>query len=165
MTAAGLVVSLVAGSASLAWAYAAAGADGGARGLSLLGVIWLTAEWRRWRWVRGLGLFVYVGFAAYGLWIGLPASRMVIGVLGALLAWDLGDFRERLRRASPTDDRRGLELRHLGRLVIVAAAGLLLAGLTAVLRVRLTFEVVTLLVVLTALGLAQLVRWLGQRGG
>lgn len=165
MTFIALVFSLLAGSGVLAWAYTQAGLDSAARGLLVLAFCWLVAEWRRWRWFSAFGLFSFIGFAAYGLWIGLPAALMVIGALGALFTWDLGDFLKRLRLAASAEDAPGMELRHLARLLIVAVLGLSLAGLTAVLRVRLTFEVVVGLVLVTAFGLAQLFRWLQGGNG
>lgn len=164
MTNIGLALSLIVGTGALAWAYSQAGLEAAARWLLIIGLFWLAAYWRRWKRVSAWGLFVLIGFAAYGLWIGLPSSLMILGALGGLMAWDLAEFSGRLRYAGPTDDVREMEQRHIGRLVIVAILGTLLAGLTAVVRVPLTFEVVLGLVLVSAIGLAQLIRWLQSRG-
>lgn len=158
------MLSVLAGSAALAWAFSHAGFDGAARVPLGLGFTWLIAQWLRWKWFAALGLFAFLAFAAYGLWIGLPSSLMILGALGGLLAWDLADFSVRLAYAAPRDDVRGMELRHIGRLLIMAVLGTALAALSAILQVRLTFELVLALVILTAVGLAQLVRWLQSRG-
>jgi len=160
----GLVFSLLFGTSALTWSYSQAGLDSGALFLSVLGVLWLIAYWRRWRWFAGFGLLTFIAFAAYGLWISLPAGLMILGALGGLLAWDLQEFTLRLRNALPTEDVRGMEARHMGRLLIVVLAGLSLAGITTFVRVQLTWELVFGLVLLSAGGLIQLARWLGTRG-
>lgn len=164
MTRIGLVLSLIVGGAALAWAYSRAGLDGAARIPILVAASWMVAQWRRWRWFPALGLGAFIVLAAYGLWIGLPAGLMVIGAIGGLAAWDLADFTVRLRYASPMDNVRDLERRHVARLLIVVLLGFLLAGIATFVRLQLTFEVVFVLVVLAAVGLAQLLRWLGERG-
>jgi hypothetical protein len=96
--------------------------------------------------------------AAYGVWNQFPVVWMLLGAVGGLLGWDLSDFGRRLSYASPMDDTRGLERRHLERVGIVAALGLGLAILSVVIRVeRLAFEVAVGLVLLAALGLTRLV--------
>lgn len=164
MTRIALILALLLGSGALAWAFARAGHGPAARWLLVLAAFWLAAYWRRWKWVFPFGLFVFVACAAYGLWIGLPAGLMILGALGGLAAWDLTDFSGRLQYAAPTDNIRELEQRHIGRLIVVAILGFLLAGLTAIVRVPMTFEVVVGLVLLSAIGLAQLIRWLQTRG-
>ena len=68
------------------------------------------------------------------------------------------DFSRRLGYASPMDDTRTMERRHLERVGIVAVLGLGLALLSVVLRFeRLAFEVAVGLLVLAVLGLTRLV--------
>jgi hypothetical protein len=165
MTVVTFLLSLAGATGALAWAYARSGRDATAPWLAAIAAAWLLTEWRRWRWFPPLGLFLLIGFAAYGLWIGLPAPWMVCGALGALFAWDLGDFRNRLRHSPSPHEARAMEARHLARLLIVGVLGAGLAGLTAVLRVRMSLELLIGLVLLTALGLAQLFRWLGSGRG
>jgi hypothetical protein len=160
----GLVLSLSVGSSALAWSYSRAGLDSGALILSILGVLWLIAYWRRWRWFAGFGLLTCIAFAAYGLWISLPPDLMILGALGGLFAWDLQEFTLRLRYALPTEDVRAMEARHMWRLMIVALAGLALAGITKFVRLHFTWELVFGLVLLSAVGLIQLARWLESRG-
>lgn len=155
-----MVLSIMTASGALVWGWWLGGMEGAARWLAAAGALWLLSEWRRLRWVGSLVLLVFIGAAAYGLWLGLPASLMLIGAVAALLGWDLSAFLQRMRRASPHDDLRGMERRHLGRVSIVAALSLVIAGLAAFVRVRLPFEVAVGLALLGTLGLTRLVMWI-----
>jgi len=158
-----MIVSIVVGTAALVWGYSSAGLDSPARWLAVAGAAWLLAQWRRVHWVGSIILLAFVAAAAVGLWIGLPLSLMTLGAVGGLLGWDLADFTRRLHFASATDDLRGMELRHLARVAIVSAIGLGIAGITAIVRVKIPFELAVILVLLAAIGLTRLVAWL-QRG-
>lgn len=155
-----MVLSIVAASGALAWGYSLGGLEGAGRWILIAGALWLLAQWRRLTWVGSLVLLIFIGAAAVGLWIGLPPSLMVIGAVGGLLGWDLAGFLQRMRRASPFDDVHAMELRHLGRVSIVAAISLVIAGLSLIVHIRIPFEVAVALALLGALGLTRLAVWL-----
>jgi hypothetical protein len=155
-----MVVSIVAATGALAWGYSAANLVEPARWFVLAGALWLLAQWRRWSWISSLVLLVFVAAAAFGLWIGLPPSLMVIGAVGGLLGWDLADFLRRLRFAAPSDDGHAMELRHLARVSIVAAISLVIAGVSAIVHIRIPFELAVILALVGTLGLTRLVAWL-----
>jgi hypothetical protein len=158
MTTIALVLSILLGNASLAMGYGQAGATDTSRWFLLLAALWLFAHFRKWYWFSSIGMLVMLVAAAYGIWLQYPAVWMLLGAVGGLLAWDLSDFARRLSLASPMDDTRSMELRHLERVGIVAALGLGLALLSVFLRFqRLAFEVAAGLLLLAALGLARLV--------
>jgi hypothetical protein len=157
MTLVAFILCVVLGIGSLAWGYAAQGLIDGARWLLLMGVLWLFAQWRGWKWYAPLALLVTIFAAAYGLWIELAFGWMVLGAVGGLLAWDLTDFSQRLNLASATDDVLGLERRHVARVGIVAGLGGILAIIAMAVHVRFSFEVVVGLVVLAVLGLTRLI--------
>ena len=158
MTIIAMTVSILLGTASLAYGYSQAGMTDPARGFILLGIVWILSHWRKYYWVSSLAFFLTVLGAAYGVWNGLPTVWMLLGALGGLLGWDLSDFARRLSYAAPTDDIVGMERRHLERVGIVAALGLGIALLSLVIRInRLAFEVAVGLVLLAALGLTRLV--------
>ncbi len=158
-----MVAGIVIGSASLAYGYSLAGLDAPARWFLLLGGFWLIAQWRRWNWAASIALLIFVAAAAFGLWINLPASLMVLGAVGGLLGWDMADFARRLRFASATDDLRGLEMRHLARVLIVAIVSLLIAGIVSLVRIRLPFELAVVLALVAVFGLTRLAAWLQRR--
>ena len=164
MTVIALVLSILIGVGSLVFAYSTAGYQIFTRWLLIFGGLWLFASWQRWRWFSSLGIILLVSMAGYGLWNELPPAWMVAGALGGLFAWDLTNFLHRLRFAARTDDLRGLQIRHLTRLTIVALIGITLFGLATFLRLELSFEWAVLLTLIAVFGVAQLVAWL-RRGG
>jgi hypothetical protein len=151
-------VALTVGIGSLARGYLAGGHAASAYWLLGLGVIWVIAEIRLWRWFASLGFLVCVAAAGYGLWIDLPSGWMLAGALSALVAWDLSDFLRRLLSAAPDDEVSGLTRRHLIRLAIVTAAGLALSLVGMFVRLRFSFEWAALLAILSALGVSLLVK-------
>ena len=158
MTLVALVLSVILGTGSLAYAYSQADQVDLSRWFVWIGVLWILAHWRKIHWASSLAFLLIVLGSAYGVWNGYPTIWMLLGALGGLLGWDLSDFARRVRYAAPTDDIRGMESRHLTRVGLVAALGLGLAFLSAVIRVnRLAFEVAVGLVLLAALGLTRLV--------
>jgi len=158
MTIIALVLSILLGTASLAMGYSQAGAGAYSRWFLILAILWLITHFRKWYWFSSVALLLMIFAAAYGVWNQFPVVWMLLGAVGGLLGWDLSDFARRLSYASPMDDTRGMERRHLERVGIVAALGLGLAILSVVIRVeRLAFEVAVGLVLLAALGLTRLV--------
>lgn len=159
-----MVVSIVVGTGALFWGYSLADLDTPARWLLAAGAAWLFAQWQRLHWAASLALLVFVGAAGYGLWIGLPASLMTLAAVGALLGWDLAGLLYRLRFAALTDDVKSIERMHMARVTVVSALGLVIAGLAAVVRIKLSFELAVVLVLLAGIGLTQVVSWLQRRG-
>lgn len=158
------VIAVLIGVGSIAFAYDGMGFDTLARWLVGFGAFWLFAGWKRWTWVSIIGILLLVALAAFGLWFDLSPGWMISGALGGLMAWDLADFKRRLRFVPAGDDIRGLERRHLARLTIVAVAGAILASIAIYARVGFTFEWGIVLTLIAVLGLTQLVAWL-RRGG
>jgi len=158
MTIIALILSILLGSASLALGYSQGGAAISPIWFLVLAVLWLLAHFRKWYWFSSIALLITIIAAAYGVWQGFPTVWLMIGAVGGLLGWDLSDFARRLHYASPMDDTRNLERRHLGRVGIVAALGLGLALLSVFIHFqRLAFEVAVGLLLLAALGLTRLV--------
>lgn len=122
---------------SLAWGYAEGGYGQAARWLPLVGVIWLLARWRRWRWFPAAGLFLTLTVAATGLWLELTMGWMLAGALGGLLAWDLSDFARRLGEGVP-EDASALTRRHLARLTMLTVLALGCATMLMLAQARFT---------------------------
>lgn len=158
MTIIAMTLSILIGTGSLAYGYSQAGMTDPVRWFVWLAVLWLLSQWRKVYWVASIAFILVLAGAAYGVWNNFTTLWMLLGALGGLLGWDLSDFARRLNYAAPTDDLRGMERRHLARVGIVAAIGIGLAWLSAVIRInRLAFEVAVGLVLLAALGLTRLV--------
>lgn len=157
MTIVAMVLSILLGTGSLVIGYSQANFSN-PLWFVVLGIAWLVAHWQKRHWFSPLAMLVMVAAASYGVWKELSSLWMILGALGGLLGWDLSDFARRLSYASPTDDIRGMERRHLERAGIVAVLGLGLALLSIYIHVqRLAFEVAVGLTLLAALGLTRLV--------
>jgi hypothetical protein len=90
---------------------------------------------------------------------------LVMGTAAALAAWDLADFAERLSLAVSPEHRAVLQRSHLRSLVAAIASGLLLALLASVVRLQLSFGVVSLLALILVLALAGIPRVMKGGGG
>lgn len=153
-------ISILVGAGSLAWDFYAEGHVSLARWILLIGLVWLIAEIRRWRLLASLGLPTCIIIAGIGLWMDLSLGWMLAGALGALIAWDLADFMRRAEHASPEDDVQALTRRHLLRLMIIVAIGLVLALVGMITRLEFSFEWTAFLALLAAIGVTQLVGWM-----
>jgi hypothetical protein len=158
------LVSLGIGFGSLAWSYLQVDHEYIALFLSLYGALWILAKWKNWNWFSTGGIFLTLGFAAYGLWIDLSTGWMLAGALGGLMAWDLADFMSRMRSAPKSENMDNLQKRHLARLTIVAVLGLVLASIAMAVRMEFTFEWLAVLALVAILGISQVVTWL-RKGG
>ena len=147
---------MLAGLASFAQGYLAAGNIQMTRGLLAFGALWTFAQIRRWLWFPPFGLFVSLMIAGYGLWTGLSVPWMFAGALGALFAWDLSDFQHRLQDSAP-EDASALIQRHLLRLGLLAAAGLASSGLRMLYWWRIFQDGLVYVAILSALGVGLLV--------
>jgi len=98
----------------------------------------------------GIGLRYWVRLRRVVFW-------MLIGVVAALAAWDLGHFGVRLRAAGAILPPAELTRAHLRQLAIVIAAGLLLGGIALGIQVELTFGWALLAAALAIIGLSRLI--------
>ena len=155
-----LITHIVLDTAALAWGYQSAGFSSISLGSLALGVLWLIATWRKKGWAAAVGLFATVVAAGLGVLVGVPPGWMLAATLFALIAWDLTRFRERLTLAFFEDDLAGLERRHLLRLSILAMTALLLSSIPMVITLKISFEWILLLAMVSAIGIAQIVRWI-----
>jgi len=164
MTLFALLFSIVMGVGSLAWGYAQVGLTQFARWIVIFGAVWLITVWRRWRWFSYVGLAFNFLAAALGLWmLNFSPGWMFAGAIGGLLAWDLTDFRYRLRFAASDEERRTVETRHLRRISLLAMVGFGLASLAMIIKFQFNFEWALLLTLVSALGIIQLVNWFRKR--
>jgi hypothetical protein len=160
-----LYVSLLVGVASLVMGYGAASHAEGlyepTRWMLVFGALWAFAQFQRWRWFAAIGFFAALAAAGYGLWLSLPSGWMLAGALGALFAWDLADFERRLQASAP-EDALALVQRHLLRLGLLAAAGLVYSLLGMIYWWEFSQEWAGYAAILSALGIALLIRRVRQ---
>jgi hypothetical protein len=161
MTLIALLSSIVIFSASLAWGFAQRGLTSLSTWILILGAGWIFAIWQDWKWYSSIALSFAIFVAAIGLWYGLMPGWMFAGGIFALFAWDMTDFRHRLRLISNDKDVRGIERRHLLRVSLLALAGLLFANLAMFLvRTPFTLDWGALLAAVALLWLGQWLGWL-----
>jgi hypothetical protein len=122
---------------------------------ALIGFFWLIGQRRHWVWTASLGLILFIGMAAFGIWLELPAVLMLCGAVATLAAWDLDDFSMRLQRAKRVEGERQLVRSHLWRLLMVSALGLLLGGIALGVTVTFGFWWALLLGLVAILGLGR----------
>ena len=134
--------------------------------------LWLFGLWRGWEWMASVGLVFFVGAAAGGIWQGLQAGWMLLGVVAALTAWDLHHYVQRLKNIgcgdAPAEWRHvghNPERRHLWRLLIVNGLGLLLATVAFGTKIRFNLGVAFLLGLLAVVGLSRAVGFLRREIG
>ena len=158
--------SIALATAVLALGYGLGGLGAGVPLVVALGILWLIGQAGRRGWASSLGLALYTCVAAGGLLLAthLAAGWMLIGLTGALTAWDLDGFLHRLRSVKRMDAaaRRDLEYRHLRRLLVVDGLGLLLAAVALGIRLELKLGVVLLVGLLAALGLSRALDFLSR---
>lgn len=128
--------------------------------IALIGLLWLTGRQCGWAWTVSLGFMLFVGAAAFGIWLELPSALMLCGTVATLAAWDLDGFSARLQRAKRIEGQQQLQRSHLWRLLIVSALGLLLGGVALGVRVEFGFWSALLLGILAILGLSRTIGFL-----
>jgi hypothetical protein len=160
MTVFALYLSVVIGAVSLAWGFSSSGLISVSIWILIFGAFWLLALQQNWDWVSAVGLLLAVIAATFGLALKISSGWMFSGGLFALFAWDLNDFRARMRLVVKDDSMRSMERRHIMRVTLLALTGLGLASASMfIIRAEFTLEWTALLVLIVLLGLAQLVGW------
>jgi hypothetical protein len=118
----------------------------------------------RWPWIDSAELAFFIGVAAAGAWLGLGQGWMLVGLVAAVSAWDLGHFSVFLQSAQQVQEREEMERRHLRRLLVVDAVGLAVGFATLKVRVQLAFGWVLLVAFVLVLALGQVVTFLRREG-
>jgi len=130
--------------------------------VAVVGGLWLLGQWQRWRWAASVGLGLLVVAGALGIWLGVAAGWVLFGLVAALSAWDLAHFARWLGGAERVVGRYEMERRHLRRLLLVDAVGLLLGGVALLVRIQIAFALLLLIGLLFALAIRRVVSWLAQ---
>ncbi len=151
-----MFIMLLAG--GIALVYGAAGFWPGSMLSVAVGLVWLTGHEMRRDATASAGLVAFTALAAIGLFWRLSAWAMLLGVVGALVTWDLHLFGARLAQAAYVQDHQALLRAHCGRLAIVAALSIILAGLGLGIKLRLNLVAALGLGSLAALLLARFLR-------
>lgn len=133
-------------------------------GCFAIGLLWLFTLGRYRAWVASFGIFFNVCASGIGIWLGVSPFLMAFSVLGSLSAWDLTGFSYRLQFASPEDNLRTLEQRHLLLLAIFSGISMVLVLLGLLIRVEIPFGWMFLLVLMTIFGIMKLINSFRREG-
>ncbi len=123
----------------------------------IIGLLWLVGQWYDWEGWASVGLILFIGAAAGGVWHDVAAGWLLGSVVAALIAWDLAHFSQHLNHAGHGENAAELKRTHLRRLLIVASLGLLLGGVALSLQLEFNFGWALLLGLLAILSLGWLI--------
>lgn len=154
-----LVASILLGVACLGWGYFTIGLFWVGAGFVLVGLIWLAAIWRSSYWFAYIGMTCLTVGAGLGILLDLPMIWMLPGLVCGVLAWDLSAFHQQVHFVEKEDRTQVVRL-HLRRLGMFVGLALALSTGSQLLRSRLRFEWVVLLVLLGVWGISLMVKWL-----
>ena len=138
---------------ALALGFALSGLWAGMAAVLAAGALWLLGH-RALPWASSAALVTLAAAAAVAVLLAVGGGWPVLGLVAALVAWDLDQFAQRMRAAGRVDGAPELERRHIRRLLVVAATGGVLGAIGLGIRVRLSFELALILVALAMLGLS-----------
>lgn len=97
--------------------------------IAAFGVLWLASYWRKWRWFPTFALGLSLLLAAIGVWFEFHPGWIFSGAAFALIAWDLSEYREKLKFMPKREDIRGRTRRRILRISILMAMGLAFVSL------------------------------------
>lgn len=157
-----LIVSVVLAVSTLAGAYAGAGLWMPAALIVILGVPVIVAQRMGKGWVVSLTAVLLASAAAVGAWMELYRWLLLIGLIAALSAWDLDAFARRLSSVDAVEQEQALKRRHLQRLLVVDALGLLLGVSALTVQIRLSFGLALVLALIALVGLSRALGFLGR---
>lgn len=148
----------------LAGAHALAGNPIGAMLTVATGLAWALALRRGRGTFTGFGMIGLHGAAVGGILGGMPPLFMVLGVVLALVAWDLDHAFRRLQAAGQIEDADGLLRARLRWLAPIALLGLGIGVLLPLVRVQIAFGWLLILGLAAALILSRILAGIQREG-
>ena len=125
--------------------------------IAILGTLWIVGSARGWKWQPSVMLPFFIGASAIGLWLKLSQWLILLSMVGAISAWDLDHFTQRMRNAGLVVEKPNLEKYHIKRLFVVNLLGLFLSLITLNVEIKLGFGAMLLLGFVAVLGLNQVI--------
>ncbi len=110
--------------------------------------LWIVTRKALASWRPSAVLCVYLLLAAAGIMLRRPQFPLILGSIATLIWWDLKDFEERHRAGILAKTDSSLQKHRLQSIALTTGISLLLEAMGVLLRLRLPFGVVALLVVL-----------------
>ena len=128
--------------------------------ITILGIVWMVGYLKGWKWQASVMFTLFIGASAIGLWLNLSQWLILLSMVGAISAWDLDHFTQRMRYAGLVVERTNLEKYHIKRLFFVNFFGLFLSVIALNVEVKLGFGTILLLGMIAVLGLNQVIIFL-----
>jgi hypothetical protein len=128
--------------------------------ITILGILWMVGYLKGWKWQASVMFTLFIGASAIGLWLNLSQWLILLSMVGAISAWDLDHFTQRMRYAGLVVERPNLEKYHIKRLLVVNLFGLFLSVIALNVEVKLGFGTILLLGMIAVLGLNQVIIFL-----
>ncbi|RLD02650.1 MAG: hypothetical protein DRI32_08540 [Chloroflexi bacterium] len=147
------------GTLALTWAYHQANLPILFWSSLALGTLWTWGLLQFKKRMPIFGLILITLLAVIALFKNIPFGWSFAAALSGLLSYDLSNFRQRLRFASPTEDTKLLQRVHLIRLGVMTFLGITLSTIAMLWQAELTFEWVVFMVLVAVWGISLLVGW------
>ena len=128
--------------------------------ITILGILWMVGYLKGWKWQASVMFTLFIGASAIGLWLNLSQWLILLSMVGAISAWDLDHFTQRMKYAGLVVERTKLEKYHIKRLFFVNFFGLFLSVIALNVEVKLGFGTILLLGMIAVLGLNQVIIFL-----
>ena len=128
--------------------------------IAILGIFWIVGSARGWKWQPSVMITLFIGASVIGLWLKLSQWLILFSMVGAISAWVLDHFTQRMRNAGLVVERPDLEKYHIKRLFIVNVLGILLSFITLNVEIKLGFGAMLLLGFVAVLCLNQVIIFL-----
>jgi hypothetical protein len=145
---------LVAGS-SLALAFITNGRGLGSWAFLALSLVWWVGERRGWPGAGLVGMSAFLLVAAAGVLSGINPLWMLATTSVAMAAWDLAGLAHRLGDREQDPSVQVMLKRHLRKLVLVIAVGIVAGGFARALQTQFSFWVIVGLSLLLAFTLSR----------
>jgi hypothetical protein len=154
-----LFICIIISVGSFAWGYGRAGYDEASPWIAAFGILWLASYWRKWKWFPTFALGLSLLIAAIGVWFEFHPGWVFSGAAFALIAWDLSEFREKLKFMPRREDLRGRTRRRLLRISILMALVLALISSFIFWTDRFTNDWGLFLLSVLLIGCSQVIVW------
>jgi hypothetical protein len=147
------------GTLALAWAYHQADLPNLFWSSLALGALWTWGLSQHKRRIPVFGLVAITLLSVIAIYKEIPFGWSFAAALSGLLSYDLSNFRERLRFASPTEDLQLIQRVHLTRLSLMTFLGIALSSVAMLWQAEFTFEWAVFLMLAGIWGISLLVGW------
>jgi MFS family permease len=127
-----------------------------------LAVFWLAGEWRGWRWASSLSLLFYSLTAMGAIWLGVLPVLVLLGLVTAVIAWDVSNFIHLLDGMNRVYKEDLLIRQYRRRLLGAAGIGLVIAVLATIIQISFSFVAALLLGMLAIVGFSLAISFLRQ---